>query len=85
MYGVLVIQCHGHRRIIEEMVQRAKEVKEGFSAAADTQEEGCRGKRNCVPYVQCPAHVRDGIEEGCHVSDGRLGICCSTGQNHTGY
>lgn len=38
----------------------------------------------CVPPVQCPAHVRDDSKKYCSVIGGRRGICCTSGQNHTG-
>ncbi|XP_064556463.1 chorion peroxidase [Drosophila montana] len=41
---------------------------------------------NCVPQIQCPAHVRMGDHEKpqiCDLPAGKFGYCCETGQNHT--
>lgn len=38
----------------------------------------------CVLPVQCPAHVKSEKVNYCMVIGGRKGICCVSGQNHTG-
>lgn len=44
----------------------------------------CNDGSFCVPFVQCPAHIRNEIKKLCQITTGREGVCCSTGQNHTG-
>lgn len=41
------------------------------------------GVNKCVLPVQCPGHVREHKPITCHVNE-RVGVCCSTGRNHTG-
>lgn len=44
----------------------------------------CAENAICVTPVQCPAHVRADYKKFCSVVGGRKGVCCNTGQNHTG-
>lgn len=43
----------------------------------------CPRQASCVPFVHCPAHVREPNVVECHLKTGKPGVCCSTGQNHT--
>ncbi|KYB29080.1 chorion peroxidase [Tribolium castaneum] len=43
----------------------------------------CSDNSLCVPFVQCPAHVRNEIKKSCQTVTGREGVCCKTGQNLT--
>ncbi|XP_044742884.1 chorion peroxidase isoform X2 [Chrysoperla carnea] len=51
--------------------------------------EDCPRQAVCVPYVQCPAHVRDFHRKQqieCHLTKtNQIGICCSTGKNFTDF
>lgn len=44
----------------------------------------CVGGSVCVNFVSCPAHVRLTSKKYCELVGGSKGICCKTGQNHTG-
>lgn len=44
----------------------------------------CLHEAECVLPVQCPAHVHDDPLKQCTIATGRTGVCCTTGQNHTG-
>ncbi|KAF2881077.1 hypothetical protein ILUMI_25098 [Ignelater luminosus] len=45
----------------------------------------CLHDAECVLPVQCPAHVHDESLKKCTIATGRSGVCCTTGQNHTGH
>ncbi|KAL3279195.1 hypothetical protein HHI36_016708 [Cryptolaemus montrouzieri] len=38
---------------------------------------------SCTPFVRCPAHVRLKNISRCSTEQGRDGVCCTTGSNHT--
>lgn len=43
---------------------------------------GCNEGIECVPHIQCPAHVYESVKK-CTTGLGNKGVCCTTGQNHT--
>lgn len=55
------------------------ELAETESSLKSTCEKG-----ECVPFVSCPAHINIENNQYCETSTGKKGICCCTGQNHTG-
>lgn len=51
-----------------------------------TEPISCPEDVNCVPPIQCPAHLWMLESERptvCALKDGSPGYCCTTGQNHT--
>lgn len=44
----------------------------------------CVDGSECVNFVSCPAHVRLTAKRYCELIGGSKGICCKTGQNHSG-
>lgn len=41
----------------------------------------------CVPHIQCPAHLKMDKKmrpQVCELNGGKHGLCCTSGQNHTG-
>lgn len=64
-----------------------QEIRENFTLAPERlkrHRDVCSEDAVCVPMVQCPAHVRDEAKQLCTIIGGRQGVCCSSGQNHTG-
>ncbi|KAJ3627107.1 hypothetical protein MTP99_014513 [Tenebrio molitor] len=53
------------------------------SSNASKHSDFCIDKSHCVPFVQCPAHVRIETKKMCKTAVGSDGVCCFTGQNHT--
>lgn len=63
------------------------EAKANFTPAPQSMRQHrdvCEEDGICVLPVQCPAHVRDEDKHFCTVIGGRKGVCCTSGQNHTG-
>ncbi|KAK5650372.1 hypothetical protein RI129_001401 [Pyrocoelia pectoralis] len=62
--------------------------RHGFTPAphaVKTYRDICSHDAECLLPVQCPAHVHDDSLMKCKTLLGRVGICCSSGQNHTGF
>ncbi|XP_017874355.1 PREDICTED: chorion peroxidase [Drosophila arizonae] len=65
-----------------------EDVKENLEAPKTGLLKVCKSCKSvqCVPQIQCPAHVRMAQHEKpqiCDLPAGKFGYCCKTGQNHT--
>lgn len=85
----LPLDCRLHRVSVGSHLthRNLQEIKENFTPAPQLLKkyrDVCPEDAVCVPPVQCPAHVRDEGKQFCTITGGRQGVCCTSGQNHTG-
>lgn len=91
-YGVWCAHVHHKANTISHLahhksLETSHHHHHGFTPAphiVKPHKDNCLHDAECVLPVQCPAHVQEQGALKCTTLSGRSGLCCSTGQNHTG-
>lgn len=68
----------------EHSTEETNNVTHHYHATTEKYKGSCEEGSECVHFVSCPAHVTVDKKKFCQTETGKKGICCCTGQNHTG-
>lgn len=85
-YFVSTYSINGYRSVEGQTSQQTDNANHKSSPMLATECDPCPTGIECVPQIQCPAHVLMENHEKpqiCDLSGGKFGFCCLTGQNHT--